>query len=215
MADTSTVIEGLARNAHPVRRLPSPGRRVVRWLAMGLPVIGVFAITMGARPDLGTKLSEPAFVVPLVAAFATAICAAHAAFASSVPGTPRWSLWLPAPPFALWAGSLGRQCWQDWLRLGADGIVFEPDFACLPTIAIVGAVPAITMVIMARRGAPLTPRLTAFFGALAAAALAYVGLRLVHLEDAAFMVLVWQFGAVALLATLSGAFGRGLFSSRC
>ncbi|MBX3516709.1 MAG: DUF1109 domain-containing protein [Rhodospirillales bacterium] len=215
MVDTDTVIESLARSVHPVRRLPSPGRRVVRWLAMGLPVIGLFGIIMGARPDLGTKLSEPAFVVPFVAAFATAVLAAHAAFASSVPGTPRWWLWLPAPPFALWVGSLGRQCWQDWLRLGADGIVFELDFACLPTIAIVGAVPAIAMVMMVRRGAPLMPRLTAFFGALAAAALAYVGLRLVHLEDAALMVLVWQFGAVALLATVSGAFGRGLFPSRC
>lgn len=215
MVDTDTVIESLARSAHPVRRLPSPGRRVVRWLAMGLPVIGLFGIVMGARPDLGTKLSEPAFVVPFVAAFATAVLAAHAAFASSVPGTPRWCLWLPAPPFALWVGSLGRQCWQDWLRLGADGIVFELDFACLPTIAIVGAVPAIAMVMMVRRGAPLMPRLTAFFGALAAAALAYVGLRLVHLEDAALMVLVWQFGAVALLATVSGAFGRGLFASSC
>lgn len=215
MVDTDTVIESLARSARPVRRLPSPGRRVVRWLAMGLPVIGLFGIIMGARPDLGAKLSEPAFVVPLVAAFATALFAAYAAFASSVPGTPRWWLWLPAPPFALWAGSLGRQCWQDWLRLGADGIVFELDFACLPTIAIVGAVPAIAMVMMVRRGAPLMPRLTAFFGALAAAALAYVGLRLVHLEDAALMVLVWQFGAVALLATVSGVFGRGLLASRC
>ncbi|SUS07125.1 conserved membrane hypothetical protein [uncultured Defluviicoccus sp.] len=215
MVDTNTVIESLARSVRPVRRLPSPGRRVVRWLAMGLPVIGLFGIIMGARPDLGTKLSEPAFVVPFVAAFATAVFAAHAAFASSVPGTPRWWLWLPAPPFALWVGSLGHQCWQDWLRLGADGIVFELDFACLPTIAIVGAVPAIAMVMMVRRSAPLMPRLTAFFGALAAAALAYVGLRLVHLEDAALMVLVWQFGAVALLATVSGAFGRGLFASRC
>lgn len=214
MIDTDTVIERLARNAHPVQRLPSPGRRVVRWLAIGLPVIAVFAAVMGARPDLDTQLSETAFVVPLLAAFATAVCAAHAAFASAVPGAPRWCLWLPLPPFAVWIGSLGRQCWQDWLSLGRDGIVFTVDLACLPIIAAVGAAPAIAMVMMARRGASFTPRLTAFLGALAAATLAYVGLRLVHPQDAAFMVLVWQFGSVALFATVIGGLGRWLLSWR-
>ena len=59
MVDTDTVIESLARSAHPVRRLPSPGRRVVRWLAMGLPVIGLFGIVMGARvPIVLTSRSD-------------------------------------------------------------------------------------------------------------------------------------------------------------
>lgn len=214
MVDTQTVIERLARSAHPVRRLPSPGRRVVRWLAIGLAVIAVFAAVMGVRPDLGARLADPAFVLPLVAALVTAICAAHAAFASAVPGAPRWCLWLPLPPFVFWIGGLGRQCWQDWLTFGPDGIVFTPDLVCLPIIAMVGAVPAIAMVVMVRRGAPFTPRLTAFLGALAAATLAYVGLRLVHPQDAAFMVLVWQFGAVALFATIVGAFGNRLLAWR-
>ena len=214
MVDTDTVIERLARNARPVQRLPSPGRRVARWLAIGLPVIAVFGAVMGARPDLGLKLAEPVFLLQLLAAFATAVCAAHAAFASAVPGAPRWCLWLPLPPFALWIGSLGRQCWQDWLRLGPDGIVFTVDLVCLPIIAMVGTAPAIAMVIMTRRGASFTPRLTAFLGALAAATLAYVGLRLVHPLDAAFMVLVWQFGAVALFATVIGGLGRRLLSAR-
>ncbi len=212
MVDTETLIETLARDARPVRRLPSPGWRVVRWLAAGLPVIAVFGTVMGARPDLAEKLAEPVFLLQLLAGLATAVCAAFAAFASCVPGSPRWTVWLPALPLAAWIGSLGRQCWQDWLTLGPDGVVFHPDLICLPIIAMVGAVPAIAMVAMIRRGAPFTPRLTAFLGALAAAALAYVGLRLVHPQDAAFMVFVWQFGSVALFASVVGAFGRRLLS---
>lgn len=214
MVDTETLIETLARDARPVRRLPSPGWRVVRWLAAGLPVIAVFGAVMGARPDLAEKLAEPVFLLQLLAGLATAVCAAFAAFASCVPGSPRWTVWLPAAPLAVWIGSLGRQCWQDWLTFGPDGVVFRPDLICLPVIAMVGAVPAIAMVAMVRRGAPLTPRLTAFLGALAAAALAYVGLRLVHPQDAAFMVLVWQFGSVAMFASAVGAFGRRLLSWR-
>jgi hypothetical protein len=79
---------------------------------------------------------------------------------------------------------------------------------------MVGAVPAAAMVLMVRRGAPLTPRLTAFLGALAAAALAYVGLRLVHPQDAAFMVFVWQFGSVVVFAAVAGALGRWLLPWR-
>lgn len=214
MVDTAALIETLAWDARPVRRLPSPGRRVVRWLAVALPVIAVFGAVMGARPDLGERLADPMFLLQLLAALATAVCAAFAAFASAVPGSPRWTLWLPALPLAVWIGSLGRQCWQDWLTIGPEGVVFRPDLICLPIIAMVGAVPAIAMVAMVRRGAPLTPRLTAFLGALAAAALAYVGLRLVHPQDAAFMVLVWQFGSVALFASVVGAFGRRLLCWR-
>ncbi|MBK8174766.1 MAG: DUF1109 domain-containing protein [Rhodospirillales bacterium] len=214
MVDTETLIETLAREARPVKRLPPPGRRVVRWLAVGLPVIALFGVIMGARPDLAEKLAEPVFLLQLLAGLATAVCAAFAAFASCVPGAPKWTLWLPAAPLAVWIGSLGRQCWQDWLAFGPEGVVFHPDLICLPIIAMVGAAPAIAMVAMVRRGAPLTPRLTAFLGALAAAALAYVGLRLVHPQDAAFMVFVWQFGSVALFASVVGAFGRRFLSWR-
>jgi hypothetical protein len=85
------------------------------------------------------------------------VCAAHAAFASSIPGSPKWMLWLPAAPLAVWIASLGRQCWQAWFAFGPEGVVFRPDLVCLPIIAMVGAVPAIAMVAMARRGAALTP----------------------------------------------------------
>jgi hypothetical protein len=212
--DTNALIEALAREARPVRRLPPPGRRALRWLAVALPVIALFGAVMGPRPDLAEKLAEPAFLVPLLAALATAICAAQAAFASSVPGAPKGMLWLPAAPLAVWIASLGRQCWQAWIAFGLDGVVFRPDLVCLPIIAMVGAVPAAAMVAMIRRGAPLTPRLTACLGALAAAALAYVGLRLVHPQDAAFMVLVWQFGSVAAFACVLGLFGRWLLPWR-
>jgi hypothetical protein len=212
--DTDALIDALARDARPVRRLPPPGRRVVRWLAVALPVVALFGVLMGPRPDLVEMLTERTFLVPLLAALATAVCAAHAAFASSVPGSPGWMLWLPAAPLAIWIASLGRQCWQAWLAFGPEGVVFRLDLVCLPIIAMVGAVPAIAIVAMVRRGAPLTPRLTAFLGALAAAALAYVGLRLVHPQDAAFMVLVWQFGSVAVFAAVVGALGRWLLPWR-
>src|SRR3546814_18046374 len=69
---------------------------------------------------------------------------------------------------------------------------------------MVGAVPALTMVIMLRRGAPMAPRMTVALGALAAAAVGNFGLRLFLYQDAGLMVLIWQFGSVALLSALAG-----------
>jgi hypothetical protein len=60
----------------------------------------------------------------------------------------------------LWLASVGHGCVQDWLRLGADGLTIRPDWDCLPSATIIGIVPAIVVVIMLCRGAPLHLRMT-------------------------------------------------------
>ena len=89
-----------------------------------------------------------------------------------------------------------------------------PEWECLPVIMMTGAIPAIAMALMIRRGAPLMPRTTVALGALAAAALANVALRLFHSQDASLMVLVWQFGTVAMVTVLGGGIGNSLLHWR-
>jgi hypothetical protein len=79
-------------------------------------------------------------------------------------------------------------------------------------IVLVGAVPAIAMAIMLRRGAPLAPRVTMACGGLAAAGLGNFGLRFVHVRDASVMVLVWQCGAVFALSALASWVGPRLLN---
>jgi hypothetical protein len=202
MTETSELIGRLASDAGRVKILPPPERRVLLWLLLALPYVAAVALVMGLRADLGDKLSETRFLVEQVAAAATAIAAAFAAYTAVVPGRARWPLFLPLAPLAVWLGSLGQGC-----LAGEAGLVFFNDWICLPVIALVGALPAIVMALMLRRGAPLYPHLAVALGGLAAAALGNVGLRLFHPVDASLMVLVWQFGSVALLACLAGLFG--------
>jgi hypothetical protein len=70
------------------------------------------------------------------------------------------------------------------------------------------------MTVMLRRGAPLTPHLTAALGGLAAAGLANFGLRLFHTQDASLMVLVWQVGSVVILTAACAFAGRRLMNWR-
>jgi hypothetical protein len=91
---------------------------------------------------------------------------------------------------------------------GAQGLQFHVDLACFPSILLVSVVPGVLILIMIRRGAPIAPVTTTALAALAAAAFGATALRLFHAQDASLMVLVWQFGSVAMLAGLGALTGR-------
>jgi hypothetical protein len=161
-----------------------------------------------------SKASEWRYVIEQLAALATGITAATAAFATVVPAYDRKVLFLPALPLAIWLATLGDGCVEDWIQFGPDGLSLQLDLFCFPAIVLVGAVPAIAMAIMLRRGAPLTPHITSALGGLAAAGLGNFGLRLFHSQDASPMVLVWQVGTVFILTAMAAWAGRYLLNWR-
>lgn len=211
---TDKLIQSLAATAHPVRPLANPWARAAVWTAIALPYMALVILVVSPRADLLMKLTEARYLIEQIAAFATGIAAAMAAFASTIPGYSRRVLLLPLLPLAVWLGSLGEGCVETLIRLGPGGFSLQPDWFCLPAIVLVGAIPAVTMVIMLRRGAPLFPYLSAGFGALAAAGLGNFGLRLFHPQDASLMVLVWQFGSVFLLTAVGCCAGRVVLNWR-
>lgn len=207
---TSELISELTDGVHPVRRLYSPQRRLCLWLVLSLPVVAAAVAIISPRPDLLVKVVEARFLLEQAAALATAVAAALAALTLVAPGWPRWMVTLPALPAAVWLGTLGAGCVADWRLAGAAGLRMWPEPACLGYIAGIGLVPALVLVVMVRRGAPLAPRTTLFLAGLASAALANFGLRLFHDTDAGLMVLAWQFGSVLLLSLAAGLAGTHL-----
>jgi len=205
--DTDKLIACLTEKADPVRRLPSPWVRTASWFAIAIPYVAVIVVMMAPRDDLALKFTDPRFLLEQVAALCTAIGAAVAAFQSIVPGYNRRFLLLPLVPLSVWLASLGQGCVQLWLR-GNALVSFTSDFICIPAIALVGTLPAVAMVLMLRKGAPLWPHASAALGGLAAAGLGNFGLRLFHSQDASLMVLVWQMGTVFMLTILCGWAGR-------
>jgi hypothetical protein len=212
--ETDKLIQLLAAGARPVRPLASPWTRTVLWLAIAIPYMALVVVVISPRADLLAKLTEARFLIEQLAALTTGGAAAIAAFASTIPGYDRKVLLLPALPLAVWLGSLGEGCLKIFLRYGWAGLSLQPDWLCLPAIMLVGALPAVAMVIMLRRGAPLFPYLSAGFGALAAAGLGNFGLRLFHPQDASLMLLVWQFGSVFILTMLGCCAGRSILNWR-
>ncbi len=212
--DTEKLIERLAATVEPVRPLARPWIRMAAWLLVAIPYVALVVFVVSPRADLVSKASDWHYAIEQFAALATGITAATAAFATVIPGYDRKFLFLPALPVAIWLGSLGDGCVEDWIHLGPDGVSLRPDWFCFPAIVLVGAVPAIAMAVMLRRGAPLSPHTTTALGGLAAAGLGNFGLRLFHSQDASLMVLVWQVGTVFVLAAMAAWAGQYLLNWR-
>lgn len=212
--ETSDLILTLSRDAAPVRRLAHPMTRAALWFALSVPYIAAIVIIYELA-GFETSLSLDArFVIEELATIATAVTAAIAAFCCIVPGRDRRIALLPLLPLAVWLASLGQQCADQWLRFGAAGVSLSVGWECLPPSILIGIVPAVVMVIMLRRGAPLYPRSTVMLGALAVAALGNLGLRIFHVGDVTIMMLVWHLGAVALLLAAASFFGPRVLNWR-
>src|SRR5258708_17614827 len=198
--DSEVTIQRLVQDLRPVARLASPFRRSCVWLVAATPYVAGLVLLFPLRPDLAAKFADARYAVEQAAALATALLAAWAAFSMTIPGyDPRRKV-IALVPLAVWVGVLVEGCVEDLIRFGWSGMTFEADWICFPMIALVGAWPAVLMVIMLRRGAPLAPYGTIAMGALAAAGLGDVALRLFHEQDVNLTVLIWQLGSTIVLA---------------
>lgn len=212
--DTNALIQQLADSSKPLRPLSSPWTRTGVWLAISLPCVLLVVLLISPREDIFVKLGDSRFLLEQFAAVATSITAALAAFASTIPGYNRKYLMLPILPLSVWLGTLGVGCLLDLSHSGAHGPTLHADWFCIPGIFLVGAIPGLAIVLMLKRGAPLTPMLSTALAGLAAAGLGDFGLRLFHSEDAGLVVLVWQFGTVFGFSLLAGWLGRYVLTWR-
>ncbi len=211
MPTTSELIDRLAREAGPVRRLRPPPVRALAWLVAAVIVIAVIAALEGIRPELAERLRNPWFAASRAGAVATAIAAALAAFELSIPDrAPRW-LWLPVPFAALWLGSMGYGCIADWIVEGAQGLALGHSADCFTAIVITSLPLGALLLVMVRHAGPVRPVATALAAGLALAAVAEGGLTLYHESEATLMDILFHIAGVAAVLALAQAGGRALF----
>ncbi|WP_363351441.1 DUF1109 domain-containing protein [Methylocystis echinoides] len=204
----------LAASAKPVQRLPHPIWRAMMWFVLSLAYAGALVLVMGLRTDLSARIAEPRFVIELSAAVLTSMMAATAAFCSTCPGRPIWERLAPFPFLLVWLASLGEGCWRDWSLHGLQGLAVQSEFSCFWKIVVSSAPPAILILLMVRRGAPIAPYLTTGLATLAAASLIAAAMLLFHQQESSIMVLVWQFGSVIVMSGIAALFGRQVLDWR-
>ncbi|GCB05276.1 NrsF family protein [Ralstonia sp. SET104] len=208
---TLDLIESLAADARPVRRLRPPVVRAASWLLLAMLVLALVALVHGVRPDLALKLRQPVFSVGVAAAALTGVLAAVATFVASIPGRSRRWLLLPAPALAVWVTTIGYGCLTDWVNIGPDGIWLGETARCFGTLVMVSVPLSGALLMMLRYVAWLSPAPVAMCGSLAIAALAAVALSILHPLDATALILLWNFGATLVLVGISGVCGQRLW----
>jgi hypothetical protein len=118
---------------------------------------------------------------------------------------------LPAMSGAVWLAALLWNCWRDLQTWGTVGITSQTDWPCVVSIATGGAVLGGPMLLMLRRGAPLTPRTTALLGGVAALSFANIEACLTRPHTFTMTVLAWHGITIALAASLL----RGSVAAGC
>lgn len=212
MITTPDLIDALAKDLTPVRRLRSPAVRTAGWLVFAAVILALLAISQGLRPDLALRLQQPIFLARMTGASFTAILAAFAAFTLSLPDRSRFWLLLPVPAITLWLSTIGYQCLTDWVTFEPDSIRLGETARCFATLVLASMPLSLALLVMLRHAAPLRPTGACLSGGLAVAAVTAVALSLFHDVDASVMILIWNLGTAALFVGFAGAFSRRMFS---
>lgn len=213
MITTPDLIEALAANATPVRRLRPPLARATGWLSIAAVILALLAISQGARPDLAQRLQEPIFVAGIAASLLTGVLAAVAAFLVSLPDRSRTWLLLPLPALVVWISTISYGCLTNWVDVAtAGGLRMGEAARCFATLVLTSVPLSLLMFVMLRHAAPLRPTPVALTGSLAVAGLTASALSLFHAFDATVMILMWNLGSAVLLVGLGALLGRKMFS---
>jgi hypothetical protein len=182
------LIAQLVAEAHPVRRLWSPGRRLSIWLAVAaLSAGGVLAL--GVRDDLDVRLHEPLFVLELATLGLAGVLLAAQALRHAVPGMGSERLAGLIGLGAIGGALVLREPVQ--VALSVDAFV-QLGAPCAGTALGLAAGPWAARVIALRRGAPLSAARAGALAGGAAAVLAFLVLRLRCPVDELLHVLVWH-----------------------
>lgn len=212
MITTLDLIEALATNATPVRRLRPPLARAAVWLSVAATILVLLAVSHGARPDLAQRLQQPVFVASILASLLTGILAAIASFMVSLPDRSRAWLLLPLPALVVWISTIGYGCLADWVDFEGGALHMGEAARCFATLVLTSVPLSLLMFVMLRQAAPLRPMAVALAGSLAVAAMTASALSLFHEFDATIMILMWNFGSAAVLVGLGALLGGKMFS---
>lgn len=208
MTTTQNLIESLAADAKPVRRLRPPLTRATIWLVAFVSVVAVVTLITGAWPAMLARLGSTRFVIETAATFVTGLTAIIAAFYLSLPDRSRFWMLVPLPPLLLWLASSGYGCYQNWLSYGPQGWRLGRSSDCFFFIITMSIPVSVMLYVAIRRAKPLDPLRVMAIGGLGVAALVAAALQFYHPFDVTIVDLSVHVIAVLIVVGAMMAGGR-------
>ena len=206
---TEDLIADLASRVEPVRRLPPPEVRALTWTGLAIAFAAIGIVVFQPRPDLGGLRDQPDFWILVVAGLMTAILAAGAALVLGIPGAERSGAlrFTTVAIICIWAGIVIAAI----ARGGAGFSAVSHWYVCFGRVMAVGLVPAVALVAMLRRAAPLRQRWTGALVFVAAMAMGAAVMPLVCPIDDPGHALIGHLGPVLLTGAIGAWLGKRVF----
>ena len=205
------LINRLAGQLRPVRRLWPPSLRFVVIGLLQLVVLGVAGFALGIRDDVASMLHGDRLVVELASILALATACAVMALLIAIPGRE------PARRVAI--GAMGVAVLGLAISFATFPAGDSTDFVgmgwpCAARTLAVAAVPWIVLVLAVRRGATLFPALAGMLTGTASLLFASASVRMSCPLDTAGHLLVWHLLPVILGVVASILVGALCLSDR-
>lgn len=206
--DTADLIQSLAANVTPVKRLRPPLLRAALWLLLAAVLMGMLTAIHGLRPQFAERMQDSVFLTGMLASLVTGVLAAITTFMVSLPDRSRLWLLLPVPPLLVWMSNIGYQCFAGWVSLPPGAVTVEAASSCVATLVLTSLPLSLVMLVMLRYAALLRPVSVILVGSLAVSAITSTALSMFHPLDATVMVLGWNLGTAVLFTGIAALFGR-------
>lgn len=201
----------LASQARPVTPLPAPAARAARWVASVVVVVGMAVAWRGLRQNWPAALADPTFVITNLLIVIVGILSAWAALTLAVPGamrSPRGQ-WAPIAGLGAWGAILIQQVASSG-ELSAAFMTEPVVSGCMWKTYGIAVGPALVIILLARRAAPLDWRWTTGLAVLSALAFGVAGTELICPIAGAAHLFNWHFLPVAAM-TLAAFVAGGLW----
>jgi hypothetical protein len=205
---TPQLIDSLAADAKPVRRLRPPLVRAAIWLGAFVGIVAAVTWTTGSWPLMLERLRLTRFALEMAATLLTGVAAVAAAFYLSLPDRSRFWMLLPLPPLALWLASSGYGCYQNWIADGPQGWRLGRSSDCFIFILTMSVPVGIALYLALRRALPLDPLRVMAVGGLGVAGLAAAALQFYHPFDVTIVDLAVHATAVLIVVAAITLGGR-------
>lgn len=194
------LIVTLASHATPVRPLPSPRVRMARWVLCALVAAGIAIAWRGLRENWAAAFADPTFIVTNLLIFTVAVLSAWLALTLAVPGALQslHARWMPIAGLGAWGAILIQQV----ATTGniASALMTEHVVAgCMFKTYGIAVGPALVIILLAQRAAPLDWRWTSGLAALSALAFGVLGTELICPITGAAHLFNWHFAPVVLM----------------
>ena len=205
---TEDLIADLAERATPVRPLPSPSVRALAWLGLAA-ACGVAGVTFfGARSDVMVRLTQLDYLGLASLALLMSVFAVVMALVLAIPGAERTPVLRLSTLGILGVWAVTMVCAV--VRSGSGlPVSTDPHWPmCFMRVLLVGALPALVLFVMARRGIPIRLGWTGGMAALAAASVGALAVQIACPLDDPGHGFLGHFVPVMLMAGIGVAVQR-------